>query len=266
MKQFRLFGLLTAPSLILSLFTTITHAAVVNGQGTWETTLLARDFDNDPITIEGYYDTVLGITWLADANYLLSSGQHFEGKVKWDAAIAWVASLDFGHGIDAWRLPKINPVNGVEYVVDERGYYDGTSDKGWNISAPGTAYAGSTGSELAHMYHNTLGNLSYYDTSGSSPQPGWGPTNTGPFDFSNIYPTSQRFWAASDYALASNLAWYFDMQSGGQFYEGKTTVKWVWPVHDGDVGTAIIPVPAAVWLFGSGLLGLIGISRRKKPA
>jgi len=26
----------------------------------------------------------------------------------------------------------------------------------------------------------------------------------------------------------------------------------------------IVPVPAAVWLFGSGLLGLIGISRRKK--
>jgi hypothetical protein len=27
-----------------------------------------------------------------------------------------------------------------------------------------------------------------------------------------------------------------------------------------------VPVPAALWLFGSGLLGLIGISRRKKTA
>lgn len=27
-----------------------------------------------------------------------------------------------------------------------------------------------------------------------------------------------------------------------------------------------IPVPAALWLFGSGLLGLVGISRRKKSA
>jgi PEP-CTERM motif len=25
-----------------------------------------------------------------------------------------------------------------------------------------------------------------------------------------------------------------------------------------------VPVPAAVWLFGSGLLGLIGIARKKK--
>ena len=29
---------------------------------------------------------------------------------------------------------------------------------------------------------------------------------------------------------------------------------------------AVMPVPAAVWLFGSGLLGLIGIARRKKTA
>lgn len=30
--------------------------------------------------------------------------------------------------------------------------------------------------------------------------------------------------------------------------------------------TAPVPVPAAVWLFGSGLLGLVGIARRKKKA
>jgi hypothetical protein len=31
-------------------------------------------------------------------------------------------------------------------------------------------------------------------------------------------------------------------------------------------GLTAVPVPAAAWLFGSGLLGLIGISRRKKAA
>jgi hypothetical protein len=29
---------------------------------------------------------------------------------------------------------------------------------------------------------------------------------------------------------------------------------------------AVVPVPAAVWLFGSGLLGLVGVARRKKKA
>lgn len=38
-------------------------------------------------------------------------------------------------------------------------------------------------------------------------------------------------------------------------------------LDDGSTGFAhggTVPVPAALWLFGSGLLGLIGISRRKK--
>ena len=36
----------------------------------------------------------------------------------------------------------------------------------------------------------------------------------------------------------------------------------IWPDRYGDV--SIVPVPATVWLFGSGLIGLIGIARRKK--
>jgi hypothetical protein len=27
--------------------------------------------------------------------------------------------------------------------------------------------------------------------------------------------------------------------------------------------TSVVPLPAAVWLFGSGLLGLVGVARRK---
>ena len=40
----------------------------------------------------------------------------------------------------------------------------------------------------------------------------------------------------------------------------KNQITWV---LTGVAGTAPIPVPAAVWLFGSGLLGLIGITKRK---
>jgi len=31
-------------------------------------------------------------------------------------------------------------------------------------------------------------------------------------------------------------------------------------------GQAAVPIPAAVWLFGSGLLALVGMARRKKTA
>jgi hypothetical protein len=30
------------------------------------------------------------------------------------------------------------------------------------------------------------------------------------------------------------------------------------------VNSSVVPIPAAVWLFGSGLIGLIGLARRKK--
>ena len=33
-----------------------------------------------------------------------------------------------------------------------------------------------------------------------------------------------------------------------------------------DVSATVVPVPAAVWLFGSGVLGLIGVARRRKQA
>ena len=39
-----------------------------------------------------------------------------------------------------------------------------------------------------------------------------------------------------------------------------------WPGGEIRGQVEVVPVPAALWLFGSGLLGLIGISRRKKAA
>jgi hypothetical protein len=35
---------------------------------------------------------------------------------------------------------------------------------------------------------------------------------------------------------------------------------------DVTLGVSAVPIPAAFWLFGSGLLGLVGISRRKKAS
>jgi hypothetical protein len=34
----------------------------------------------------------------------------------------------------------------------------------------------------------------------------------------------------------------------------------------GNSSTTPVPIPAAVWLFGSGLMGLVGVSRRRKTA
>ena len=37
-------------------------------------------------------------------------------------------------------------------------------------------------------------------------------------------------------------------------------------VHAGNVGAVPIPIPAAVWLFGYGLVGLIGYARKSEKS
>lgn len=33
---------------------------------------------------------------------------------------------------------------------------------------------------------------------------------------------------------------------------------------DTDISPSVVPIPAAIWLFGSGMIGLVGVARRKK--
>lgn len=252
----RLFGVLCACSISIANSPAL-YAAPVSGQGTWETTLEGRDLDGNLSTFEAYYDTVLDITWLADANY---AGRRW----NWASANSWAAALDpYGSGITGWRLPDANPIDGTT-AYDANTSYIGTKDRGSNISAPGTLFAGSTANEMAHLFHNTLGNLGYCDpatstvSSCSGPQTGWGLSNTGPF--SNVQ--SELYWSGM---LFGSGAWYFSMDRGVQSTSATRNGHYAWAVHEGDVGASAVPVPAAFWLFGSGPLGLIGLCRNEKP-
>lgn len=227
------------------------NAAPVSGQGTWETTLQGRDLDGNSATFEAYYDTTLNITWLADADYALTTGESSYGGMSWDYANNWATSLNpYGSGITGWRLPITNDVgnDGATFT----NYYQGV-DYGFNITAH---------SEMSHMYYVTLGNKAFFDTSGGYPQPGYGLTNTGPFTSIIGY---LDYWSATEYAPNTDRAWAFGLisDSGGQGAWIKNNGGLAWAVHSGDIGATVVPIPAAVWLFGSGLLCLTGIAKRK---
>ena len=54
--------------------------------------------------------------------------------------------------------------------------------------------------------------------------------------------------------------------SNGQFCDvggDNRTNEWAFDILDVDDASTVIPVPAAAWLFGSGLLGMVGVARRK---
>ncbi len=90
-------------------------------------------------------------------------------------------------------------------------------------------------------------------------QGGWGLLNIGPFGSVQF----GLYWSGTVYAPNTNYAWRFDFDDGAQDVLIKSYNNgYAWAVRPGDV--AAVPVPAAVWLFGSGLAGLIGFARRKK--
>lgn len=99
------------------------HAQGIPGQGTWETTLQARDVGNTGTT-NAFYDTVLGITWLRDANV--------NGLMDWNTAMSWASTLTVG-GVGGWRLPNMTN------------------------SLPGDSGAYSS-SEMASLFFDSLGN------------------------------------------------------------------------------------------------------------
>jgi hypothetical protein len=217
------------------------------GQGTWQTSLEPRDFGNDG-TIDAYYDPVLDLTWLADANYAQTSGFDADGRLTFNEANAGVALLGLFGGTD-WRLPTVTPVNGSTF--DTSYSENGSTDRGYAQTGVGWGAA----SELGYMYYVHLGNAPF------------GPlTNTGPFE--NLLP--DFYW--TDRVSGPSFAWNFLFGLGNQRNDGSRSSGYrVWPVHPGDlIGPPPAPEPQSVplpWVAAlclAGVLGLSGVRGRRR--
>jgi len=191
-----------------------------------------------------------------------------DGRMNMPNARDWTTSLNIG-GVTGWRLPDVTPVDGLQFNTSPS--YDGSTDVGYNVSAPGSAYPGTTVSELAHMFYATLGNTGRIDMGGIN-NPAYGLINTGPFTFpSNPYYDTLPYWTGVlvDPTDWEGSAYVFTLNEGQQRPDDNLIgLLYSWPVHDGDAwpvqgsNVAVIPLPPVFYLFGSGLLGLIGIARK----
>jgi len=161
---------------------------------------------------------------VADLTWLTNANAVGTG-MNWQDANSWAADLTVD-GVDGWRLP------------------DSGTCIGYNC----------TDSEMGNLFYNVLGN-----TSGGSIH------NKGPFNF-NLYqasnPNNSRYWTATQHEDILTNAWSFSMGLGEQSPSGQSFGFRAWAVQSGDVSA--VPVPAALWLFGSGLIGLAGFARRKR--
>jgi hypothetical protein len=242
--------------------------------------LQGRDLDGVPGTFEAYYDPVLDVTWLADAD--LAGWQEFgvpgipaayNGAMDWPTAQAWITAMNVFDGgvgwlgVNTWRMPVVTPVDGIGF--DMTVTYDGSSDVGYQLSAAVDANlnqsgqsAGSTSSELAYHYYNNFGATGWCAgvgvdrTHGCMLRPVHGISNashTGNLAlFSNIQ-SGTLYWTGTESVPGGGQAsaFFVTTETVGQSV-GHLNFGYVWPVAPGDVGAAQVP---AFHGLGSFLLG-----------
>lgn len=179
------------------------------------------------------YDDDLNVTWLKDANYGagsayddLASGT--DGRMSWSSAFSWAANLSY-----------YDSVRNVTYTD-------------WRLPINLNSFSSAT--EIEHLLYTELGGNS------------WGSIitthNTNYFLFQNVQ--DDVYWSNTPNINCLTQGTHYSCAFSTAHPYNESIGLYAWAVRPGDV--AAVPMPAAAWLLGSGLLGLIGVTRRSKAA
>lgn len=90
----------------------------------------------------------------------------------------------------------------------------------------------------------------------------------GSYTQNNPFNTTGLTYFAHNNDIRSTNPWEIDLPAGDYsvLIGGVGGLHWSFQFEGYQLGVTAVPVPAAVWLFGSALAGLIGLQRRKRQA
>ena len=185
----------------------------------------------------GELDTFIYRNWFA---FDLSSINLLTGESIISASLTVVKGAYFGDVQEEWALSSI------ESTVSDLINGTGNGSNIFNDLADGSAYGAAT------LTAGTGGNIPVNTNSLINVN------LTGENAITDIDSSLNGLFAIGGYLStidSTNQEVLFSGTGGSDFFKSVLTIE-----------TTIVPVPATAWLFGSGLIGLIGVARRKARA
>jgi hypothetical protein len=161
----------------------------------------------------------------------ISSGHHSVTNADFDSSLLGSASW-FG------AIAFTNYLNSISYAGSNQ----------WNLPSAGASPlvgTNRTGTQFGDLFYTELGGNAYV-------------TMPNTDNFTN--EQDDTYWLGTEYAPNLKGAWTFVTHYGLESATTKDVPYYAWAVSPGQV--AAVPVPSAIWLFGSALIGFIGCKRR----
>lgn len=182
-------------------------------------------------------------------NYDGDNGRPFSGQYALSASDFTRPSLSRNQGRTSWFGAKafINYLNSINYAGSNQWAFPS------QLALPTASASGNPEvGQFGELFYNELGgvhNAFIPDTS----------------TFSN--EKTRGYWQATEYPFAAlstpayAYSYAFNTATGDNGIETKPTQMYVWAVTPGNL--TAVPVPGALWLFGTGLFGLFGLKRQR---
>jgi hypothetical protein len=200
------------------------------------------------------FSAIAAPSWagLAKVGFVEYDSSYYAMIYDQDQASVW---LDFTHTADTWQnqmnwAAGLNTVGVLKYYWLS-GYQDLSWSGDWHLPSAGdNPIWGNpeTVSDMGRLFYDGLG-LTYGTKTAAQ---------LNATEFNRL--ESEYYWTGTEDKNWSPSAWGFYMNVGAGTAQDKNLLHPALAVR----GISHTPVPGAFWLLGSGLIGLVGLNRRKQ--